>query len=87
METVNEQLYLELSVPPNGSSLNTYDEEFYNTSELVGRKCEDGCMVFIQAEKRVQLTSASTTDFIVVLLSRATGEVNDHYVNTNEVIL
>ena len=65
------QLYVELPVPPNNSSLNDYIEEYFNTGSLVGKFCEDGCKNFIQAEKRSRLRLASETEFIIVILSRA----------------
>ena len=65
------QMYLEIPVPPDNSNLNEYVEEFLNTGELVGLRCENGCQSFVQAERRSTLTASAETEFLVVVLTRA----------------
>ena len=70
-QSETSQIYVELPVPPNNSSLNDQLEEYFNTGTLVDKFCEEGCKNFIQADKRSRLTLASETKFIIVILSRA----------------
>ena len=46
------QMYIELSVPEDGSNLNECVEEYLCTSSLLGYNCEDGCQKFNQFERR-----------------------------------
>lgn len=48
------QMYEEIPVPPDGTHLNNYVEEYLNQSELVTMTCQDGCSKVVQAEKRSQ---------------------------------
>ena len=64
-------MYAEIPVPPDDSNLNDFVEEFFNTSTLVGRSCDDGCQGFEQAETRSKLTSAAEPEFFIVILTRA----------------
>ena len=70
------QMYAEIPVPPDGSNLNDYVEEFFNTSTLVGRSCEDGCQGFEQSEIRSKLTLAAETEFFIVILTRAVQTID-----------
>ena len=85
VEHESEQLYLELSVPANNSNLNDHIEETYNTASLFGRVC-DGCKQFTQAEVRNQISLASGTKFILILLSRAMNSVEGFFLNDNKVV-
>ena len=83
VQSENEQLYLELPVPPDGSNLNFYIEEYFNTSDLVGRNCEDICNTYVQAEVRNQLSSGTDSRFLVVILSRGMRIAGRFHLNTN----
>ena len=65
------QMYLEIPVPPDESSLNDYVEEYFNTSSLVGLNCENVCQSFVQVEKSSKLTQSAETEFFTVILTRA----------------
>ena len=80
------QMYVELPVPPDNSSLNDYVEEHLNTSTLVGKFCEDGCQKFVQAEKRSRLTLASETEFLIVILTRAIETLDGFALVGNEIV-
>ena len=64
-------MYVEISVPPDNTRLSDYVEEFFNRSELVGKRCEDGCQKFVQSEKTSKLTLADETEFLIIILTRA----------------
>ena len=83
VEHESEQLYLEVSVPEDNSNLNDHIEERYNTASLIGRVC-DGCKQFTQAEVRNQISLASRTKFILILLSRAMNSIEGFSLNKNK---
>ena len=64
------QIYLELDVPPEGSNLNEYVEKALNGGTMVEYRCEDGCNVRSQADKRSLLKSGKETQFIIIMLRR-----------------
>ena len=78
------QLYLELQVPDEGSDLNSFIEEEYMCS-LITKKCDEVCKSTVQAEKSTKLTSGKDTEFLTILLSRATGNPDDYRINTNKI--
>ena len=84
--SVREQLYVEVPVPPDNTSLNHSIEEYFNTSDLVGRVCEDGCKKFTQAEIRNQIASVSQTKFILILLTRSIEVEHGYELNRNRII-
>ena len=85
IKTETDQLYLELSVPENNSDLYTAIEDFFNTSNLVTRFCEESCKKVVQAEKRHQLKTREEASLITVILSRASGTADNHFLNENIV--
>ena len=64
------QIYLEIDVPPEGSSLCDYVEQTLNDGIMVEYYCEDGCKTRFQAEKRTLLKSNKEAQFIIVMLQR-----------------
>ena len=68
------QMYLELQVPEENSSLNIRVEEFFNQSELVTMKCEDGCQKIVQAEKRARLVCGLETKFFCGYLIKSNSK-------------
>ena len=80
------QMFIELPVPPNGTSLNSYVEEHLNQSELVTMNCESGCSKLVQAEKRSELVSGLDARFLMVILSRAMDTGYGHQVNESRII-
>ena len=70
-ESEQPQIYLELDVPPDGSDLSDYVEQAFHDGDLVEYRCEDGCNVMFQAEKRTVLKSVKDTKFIIVMLRRS----------------
>ena len=73
-------------MPPNNTNLNDHIEEYFNTSELVGKRCDGGCNKFVQAETRNQLTLGTQTKFLLVLLSRAMQINESGHLNTNKIV-
>ena len=84
-QTETEHPYLHLQVPPDNANLNQYIEEFFSTSDLVVRICEDGCRKFTQAETRNQLTSAANSKFLIILLARAVETEGGYEINRNKI--
>ena len=81
-----EQMYIELDVPEDGSSLNNHVEDYLCTSSLMGFNCENGCKKFNQFERRSTVTKIEQTEFIIILLSRAVETLDGYQINTNKVI-
>ena len=63
------QIYLEMEVPPDGSSLGKYVEEHFDESTIVDFVCDE-CGANFQAEKKLLLNSINEADFITILLRR-----------------
>ena len=80
------QMYVELQVPPDGSSLNDYVEEYFNSCSLVGAFCENGCKQFAQSEKRSSLTKADETKFLTIILTRAVETLDGFQLNRSNII-
>ena len=79
------QMYVEMPVPPENSSLNDYVEEYLNTSSLVGKFCEDGCQKLVQAEKSSRLTEAGETEFLNIILTRAVETLDGFKLVENKI--
>ena len=79
------QLYIEIEVPPDNSHLNNSVEEMLNISELFAMNCEN-CKKLVQKEKRLQLTSASESEFITVILRRTVETLDGYELNKNRTI-
>ena len=62
IKTEREHMYLNLPVPQHDSDLNTAIEDYFNTSNLVTRFCEESCRKVVQAEKRHQLKTSDEAD-------------------------
>ena len=64
------QMYLEMTVPPDGTALKLQVEEYLNEGLTRLYNCEDGCKRMSQKIRKMTLTSAAETNFITVVLSR-----------------
>ena len=84
-QSVTTQIYVELQVPPDGSNLNDYVEEFFNASSLVGIFCENGCAQFVQAEKSSKISRTAETDYVIVILTRAHETLDGYQLNSNKI--
>ena len=69
-ESHQRQIYIEMEVPPEGSTLSNFVEEQFNGSYLVDYNCES-CNMSSEAEKRLVLNSVENTNFVIVLLRRS----------------
>jgi hypothetical protein len=69
-ESEQNQLYVELDVPPNGSNLNEYVEKHFNGYCEVDYNCQDGCNVKCGAENRSMIKSCEDVEFLIVILRR-----------------
>ena len=74
-QSETSQMYVELPVPPHNSCLNDYVEEHFNASTLVDKYCEERCKKFVQAEKRSRLSLASETEFMIVILTKSSRNI------------
>jgi hypothetical protein len=79
------QMFIEFQVPPDGSNLNDYIEDYFNTSSRVGRFCENGCQEFSPSEKRSTISLAAETNFIIVVLTRAIETLDGFQLNRDRV--
>ena len=86
----NNQFYIELDVPAEGSSLNSPVEDYLNSASLVGTFCTY-CKKDVQVEIRNQINDIEETEFITVILRRGESEgieLNKEKVNaTNDVFI
>ena len=62
------QLYIEIDVPPNKSKLSEFVEEYLNGFCEVEYDCNDGCKQKNGAENRATLMNCKDTEFIIVIL-------------------
>ena len=69
----SSQIYLDVPVPSEGSTLSDSIEETLNQSSLVGMICEENCKRTVQVEKRIELFNAEDTRFLIVIVLRADG--------------
>jgi hypothetical protein len=69
-ESEQNQLYVEIDVPPNGSKLNEYVEQTLNGYCEVEYHCQGGCNVNCEAENRSMIKTSADTNFIIVILRR-----------------
>ena len=64
------QLYIEIDVPPNKSKLSEFVEEYLNGFCEVEYDCNDGCKQKNGAENRATLKNCKDTEFLIVILRR-----------------
>ena len=69
-ESQQNQLYVELDVPPSGSNLNEYIEKHFNGHLEVDYNCQDGCKMVYGAENRSVIKSCPDIEFLIVILRR-----------------
>ena len=79
------QMYDELPVPPDNSSIRSDVEQLFNGSEIVEHNCKDGCKKKGQGEKRTTLKSIRDTKFIILILKRAVPSENGYQLVENRV--
>ena len=79
------QSYVEFEVPPENADLSEYLGYQYNTSELVGVKCESSCNKMVQKEKRMRISNVEETEFITVILTRTMDTEDGYKFNTNNI--
>ena len=84
-EQIQRQMYLEMEVPPHGSSLGRFVEEQLNGSYHVDYKCEV-CNKFTKAEKRWILNSIEETKYIIIILRRAVQEDGENVIVRNQIV-
>jgi DNA-binding transcriptional regulator of glucitol operon len=78
-------MHIELQVPPDNSNLSDCIEDYFNTSALVGRFCENGCQSFVQSEKRSRVSRNAETEFLVFILTRAIETMDGFQLNKSKV--
>ena len=83
-EQTQRQMYLEMEVPPNGSSLGQFVEEQLNGSYHVDYKCEV-CNLNSKAEKRWILNSIEETNYITIILRRTVQEDGENVILRNQI--
>ena len=90
-QSEENQLYIEIDVPPNKSNLNEYVEEFLNGFCNVDYDCKDGCKQNNGAENRATLKNCKDTEFLIVMLRRVVQgeggpEILQHTVNPGDAL-
>ena len=83
-ETHQQQIYVEMEVPPEGSILGEFVQEQFHESIFVDYKCEI-CKKNSQAEKQLALNSVDETKFIIVLLSRTVPGNEGNIIVSNKI--
>ena len=81
-----DEMFLEMDVPPNNSTLSQCVEDYFCTSTLNARLCEDGCKVISQAESRTEIKLVEDTEFCIIILSRAIETLDGYELNQNQTI-
>ena len=84
-ESETNQLYLELSVPPDGSNLKIYLENFLNEGSTVGVYCQEGCNAFSEKVKRTTLTCSNEAKFLIIILTRGIETLDGYQLVNNQV--
>ena len=86
-ENISEQnqIYLEMEVPPDGSNLGEYVEQNLNGSSIVEYNCQDGCKRKFQADKRTLIKSIEQTEFLIILLRRSIATTEGIEIVTNMI--
>ena len=79
------QMYVELDVPANDSSLDIYVEDFFNRTIQIEKFCEN-CKQIVFAEKQTQLSSVEETKVFIILMRRAIDTPNGYAMNENRII-
>ena len=80
------QIYEEMGVPQDRSSIKSSVEEFFNGSTFVDSYCEDGCKFRGVGIRRTMLKSTVDSRFIILILSRAIYAADGIRMATNKVI-
>ena len=79
------QIYVEMPVPPNGSDLRNYVEEFFNGGSSILRDCRDGCNTLSQKIQRTELHNSEEAKFLIVILSRGIETVDGYQLVDNKI--
>ena len=79
------QLYVEIPVPPNGSSLKMYLEEFFNEGSAVLRECRDGCNAVSRKIQRTELHNSEEAKFLIVILTRGVQTLDGYKLINNKI--
>ena len=85
-ESESTQIYEEMPVPPDQSSLKFQAEQFFNESLIVESQCQDGCKERGLGERRTTLKSCRDSKFIILIFSRAVDSELGYQLVTNSVI-
>ena len=78
------QIYLEMEVPPDGSSLGQFVEEHFNESIIVEFVCDE-CGGKFQAEKKLVMNAINEADVITILLRRSVQSDEGNMIVANQV--
>ena len=80
------QIYEEVEVPPNDSTLSEIVENLFNGSSTVHTSCNDGCKVPGEAMKRTTLKSTQDSQFIILIFSRAVDSGQGYQLLSNNFV-
>ena len=72
------QMYLEMTVPADGTALKIQVEDYLNEGSTMIYNCEDGCRKMTKKIKKMTFTSAAEAKFILVVLSRGFDTLNGY---------
>ena len=85
-ESETVEMYVEMDVPPQNSSLSESLEDYFCTSNLNARLCNAGCKIICQFEKRAQISLVRETEFFIIILSRAIETLDGYQLDENQII-
>ena len=86
------QIYEEVAVPPDDTTLSEIVENLFNGSSTVHTSCKDGCKVPGEAMKRTTLKSTQDSQFIILIFSGAVDSgqgyqlLSNNFVSTGNII-
>ena len=92
-QSETERMFIELDLPPDGSNVGAYIEDYLNISSLKCIFCEDACQKLCQKEQRSRITNSIETEFLTIMLTRAVETLDgktflkNKIVSTNDVYI
>ena len=81
-ETETNQLYLEMKIPPDNTTLKSIVEDTLNEDEIVEVYCHDNCKRNVHKMKKTEIVNCGDVKFFIIILSRG-RETQDGYEYSN----
>ena len=74
-----------MPVPPSGSDLKDYVEDFLNEGSELEYQCQDGCHDVKRKIKKTSITSLEEAKFITIILTRGKKTNDGFYLVDNDI--